>query len=479
MVVRSVGARAAVFALLLAPACDGGAASASASDFPAASAGAQGRGRPDPAPQAIAAQRRSAITEAVVRVAPSVVTVQTEAVRQVTTFDLFFGAQNRPQTSSGIGSGFVFRADGVILTNAHVIAGASKVVVATRDGQTYTAKVLGSDELNDLAVLQIPARNLPVAALGTSRDLVIGEWAIAIGNPFGFVLDNTEPSVTAGVISATGRNLTARSEGGGVYVDMIQTDASINPGNSGGPLVNALGEVIGVNSSIYSPTGSSVGLGFAIPIDRARRVADDLIAHGKARQPWIGVRLGEAPAAGTERTGTPRRGAVVSQVTPESPAASVGIRVGDVIVRSRERTLRNAYDWEAEQLELRVGERVPLTIRRGTRELDVTVTVADRPEVTAERVSVLRDIELVDVTAAIRAEHSIRNSGGALIVTVAARVSETLGVQAGDVIVQVMNTPIRDARHAKQVLEAYSGRGRLRMFVERGGQIFSTDFQIR
>ncbi len=133
--------------------------------------------------------------------------------------------------------------------------------MALRDGTTYPAKVVGVDETNDLAVLRINAQHLPVAPLGSSDDLMIGEWAIAIGNPYGFFLGNTEPSVTAGVISGTGRNLVGQAEGGGVYVDMIQTDASINPGNSGGPLVNALGEVIGVNSSIYTPSGGSVGSG--------------------------------------------------------------------------------------------------------------------------------------------------------------------------------------------------------------------------
>lgn len=195
----------------------------------AAAAPAQGTRQVDPQPRAVAAQRRTAITAAVAKVSPAVVTVQTEAVQNVVTYDFFFGPQPREQTSSGIGSGFIIRGDGVILTNAHVIAGASKISVAMRDGDTYSAKLLGSDENNDLAVLQIAARNLPVATMGTSRDLLIGEWAIAIGNPYGFVLGNTEPSVTAGVISATGRNLTARTEGGGVYVDMIQTDASINP----------------------------------------------------------------------------------------------------------------------------------------------------------------------------------------------------------------------------------------------------------
>jgi serine protease Do len=459
-----------LFALAAAVACDSAVSAASAS---------QAAQRPDPRPQAIAAQRRTAITEAVARVSGSVVTVQTEAVQQVTTMDFFFGPQRREQTQAGIGSGFIIRGDGVILTNAHVVAGATKISVALRDGQTYTARLLGSDELNDLAVLQIPARNLPVAPLGTSRQLVIGEWAIAIGNPYGFVLGNTEPSVTAGVISAVGRNLTARSEGGGVYVDMIQTDAAINPGNSGGPLVNAVGDVVGVNSSIYSPTGSYVGLGFAIPIDRARRVADDIIAHGRARQPWIGVRIGEPSAEGSDRASALTRGAVVSQVTPESPAARAGIRRGDLLVRSRDRALRNTYDWEAELLELRVGDEVPLVLRRGGRDVEVRVTVADRPEVTAQRVGVLRDLELVDVTAAIRVERNIRNQSGAMIVTVTPQVTEVTGLQTGDVIVQVMNSPIRDARQAKQVLEAYAGRGALRMYFERRGQIFSTVFSIQ
>src|SRR5215212_6023495 len=224
----------------------------------------------------IATGRRTAITSAVDRVAPSVVTVQTEVVERVPAdvFEQFFGGRSGTRSAAGLGSGFIVREDGVILTNAHVVNGASRISVALKDGLTYPAKLLGADETNDLAVIKIEAKGLPVAPLGNSSNLLVGEWAIAIGNPYGFMLANTEPSVTAGVVSGTGRNLAAESQGGGVYVDMIQTDASINPGNSGGPLVNALGEVIGVNSSIFSPTGSSIGLGFAIPINRARRIAE-------------------------------------------------------------------------------------------------------------------------------------------------------------------------------------------------------------
>ena len=262
-------------------ACQGASSSPSSAQSVATSTSAEG----------VSASRRTAITEAVARVAPAVVTVQTEVMERVPAdaFEQFFGGRSGQRSTAGLGSGFIVRADGAIVTNAHVVVGASRISVAMRDGTTYPATLVGIDETNDLAVVKIQARDLPVAPLGSSSGLIIGEWAIAIGNPFGFVLANTEPSVTAGVVSGIGRNLATPNEGAGVYVDMIQTDASINPGNSGGPLVNAAGEVIGVNSSIFSPSGGSVGIGFAIPINRARRVVDDLLAHGVVRRPWIGV----------------------------------------------------------------------------------------------------------------------------------------------------------------------------------------------
>lgn len=427
----------------------------------------------------IAQSRRSAITEAVARVSPAVVTVQTETVFRspVDPFAFFFGGnQGGTQTRSGIGSGFITQPNGVIVTNAHVVSGASNVSVALRDGTTYPAKVVGIDEMNDLAVLKIEAHGLPTAPLGTSRDLLIGEWVVAIGNPYGFLLGNSEPSVTAGVISATGRNLVGQSEGQGVYVDMIQTDASINPGNSGGPLINAAGEVIGVNSSIYTPTGGSVGLGFAIPIDRAKRVTDDLLAHGTVRRPWIGVKI-ELPQQNNRDA--LRGGAVIRAVTPGSPAARAGMLPGDVILQSRDRAVRNAYDWEAELLEMRVGEDADVRIRRAGRDRTVTVRVADLPEVTAQKVAVLKEIELVSLTPAIRAERGIRAGQGAVVYKVSSRVTEELGLQTGDVIVQVNRTAVTDAQQAGRLLEGMTGRGPIRMIIERGGFLYPIDFQIR
>ncbi|MGQ0647695.1 MAG: trypsin-like peptidase domain-containing protein [Gemmatimonadaceae bacterium] len=426
----------------------------------------------------IAASRRTAITEAVTRIAPAVVTVQTETVERVPldVFEQFMGGRSGQQTQSGMGTGFIIRATGVIVTNEHVVGGATRISVMLRDGTTYPARLLGRDETNDLAVLKVDATNLPVATLGNSEELLIGEWAIAIGNPFGFVLGNTEPSVTTGVVSATGRNLLGRTEGNGVYLGMIQTDAAINVGNSGGPLVNANGEVIGVNSSIYSPSGGSVGLGFAIPINRARRVVDDLLEHGKIRRPWIGEKLL------TPQGNNPREivsaGVVIRTVVAGSPADKAGLQPGDEIVALRGKPMKNVFDWEASRLDMRVGETVALTIKRGSRERAVNVTVADLPEVSAPRVTVLRELQLTSLTPQIRAERGYRSSRGAVVVEVSDRVRDEIGIQPGDLIVQINRTTIEAAPDVARAFEYYGGRSVIRMVFERQGFLYTKDFEI-
>jgi serine protease Do len=331
---------------------------------------------------------------------------------------------------------------------------------------------MGVDDQNDLAVLKIDANHLPVAPLGSSDNLILGEWSIAIGNPYGFVLANTEPSVTVGVVSGVGRNLVTSPEQSTVYVDMIQTDAAINPGNSGGPLVNADGEVIGVNSSIYSPSGGSVGIGFAIPINRARRVVEDLMTHGSVRQAWTGVKPEVLDP--TDFTVKPPKGVVVASVAPGSPAARAGLERGDVIEHAGARTLHNSYDWEAELLELRVGEKVPLLVQRGSQELRMTVQTVDLPEVNAPRVTVLREIQLITLTPAIRSERGLRSSAGAYVQSVSPRVSDAIGLQTGDVIVQINHTHVTSAEAAAAALNG--GRGVVVMYVERQGQYYSTEF---
>jgi serine protease Do len=438
---------------------------------------------PRPTPpliQDVDASRRTAITEATARVAPAVVTVQTETVERVPAdiFSMFYGGGTQQRVTPGIGSGFIIRDNGVIVTNAHVVNNATNIMVMMRDGTTHTAKLLGQDESNDLAVLKIEARELPVAPLGDSEGLMIGEWAIAIGNPFGFAMANPEPSVTAGVISATGRNLLGSSEGSGVYVDMIQTDASINPGNSGGPLVNSKGEVIGVNSSIYTPSQGSVGLGFAIPINRARRVVEDLIEHGAIRRPWIGELL-RAPARASSPRDVINAGVVLRAVVPGSPAANAGLRAEDQIVRAGVRPIRNAFDWEAARLSFRVGDRVPLVVKRGSREVTVTVTIADRPEVSAPKVTVLRELEVTTLTPALRAERGIVSTQGAYVTDVSDRVRDDIGLEEGDVIIQINRTVIRNANDVSDAINQAPARTMSRALIERRGRRYITDFVIR
>ena len=423
----------------------------------------------------VSATRRTAITQAVASVAPSVVTVQTEMVQQAPAdpFSFFFGGQPQARVSPGLGTGFVTRSDGIIVTNAHVVAGAQRVSVMMRDGKVYPARVLAQDETNDLAVIKISASNLPVVKLGNSDNLLVGEWAIAIGNPYGFLLGNPEPSVTVGVISAVGRNLVAPGEGQAAYFDMIQTDASINPGNSGGPLVDADGEVIGVNSSIYSPSGGSVGLGFAIPINRAMRVVDDLLSHGSVRRPWIGISLRHI------NTANPRdviaSGAIIQNVAAGSPAERAGLRSGDVILQAGTRTIHNEYDWQAVLLGTHVGDHVHLRVQREGRQFETDVQVVDLPEATAPKVQVLRDFELATVTPAIRASRNIRSPSGALITGISQHASDELGLQDGDVIVAVNNRRVSSAEDVKRLFDYFGGRNYMRIVFERNGQLYQTD----
>jgi serine protease Do len=460
-------------------------ASVAACSTPPDASAASSAQRPAATRQAASANisdsRRNAITRAVERVAPAVVTVQTEAKERVQDpfFGSFFfgGGQGRERIVPGLGTGFIIDASGTIVTNAHVVANATKVSVMQRDGTVSAAEVLGTDETNDIAVVRIKKSGLPVVSLGNSSETAIGEWAIAIGNPYGFVLGNSEPTVTVGVISGVGRNLLAQGDGPGVYLDMIQTDAAINPGNSGGPLVNADGDVIGVNSSIYSPSGGSIGIGFSIPINRVKRVVEEIVKHGSVRRPWIGVRL-KYPENDDVRAAI-ATGAVIASITPSSPAARAGLQTADVILRAGEHNVRNPYDWEATLLDTRVGDNVALRVKRGAREFDATVVVEDLPEVTAPKVQVLQELELVTLTPAMRAERSLRTERGALIVRVGDNVASQLGIQSGDLIYQINNTVITSAQDAKSALDALAGRGWIRMVFERGGRQMWTDFRIR
>jgi serine protease Do len=432
-----------------------------------------------PPSQSIEASRRTAIVTAAERVAPAVVSVNVVRRQRQATGDLwgfFFGQPLGERLVQGLGSGFIVSPDGVVITNQHVVEGAEQVVVTGRDGTDYPARVLGEDPLTDIAVLQMEGEDLPTAPIGSSRTLVIGEWVVAIGNPFGYLLGNSEPTVTAGVVSAVGRNLIPSGNQSGIYVGMIQTDAAINPGNSGGPLVNSLGEVVGVNSSILSSTGGSEGLGFAIPIERALRVADELRRHGKVRRAWVGVEV-----VGTEgmREWKERGGLGVTAVAPGSPAARAGLARGDVLVRARGQALRTFLDWEAVKLEVGPGDTLTVDVARNGRRRAVRLQVEDLPSTRAEKVDVLGGLQLITVTPPVRQERNIGSESGALIYDLPEETQRQTGLRPGDVIRQINRTPITRAEDVARALEAARGGGGIRVYFERGGRLNFADFSVR
>lgn len=414
--------------------------------------------------------RLTAIVRASERVAPAVVHVATQsaAARPRSAWESFF---YNPRPSTGFGSGFVVDESGTILTNDHVIRDAQRILVTLPDGRDFEARLVGTDQVTDVAVLQIEADDLPVAPLGSNATLVIGEWAIAIGNPFGYLFSDAEPSVTAGVVSALGRHLIPSSEQRGFYLGMVQTDASINPGNSGGPLVNALGEVVGINSSIFSRSGGSEGLGFAIPIDRALRIADDLIRYGEVRRAWLGF---EVQAVEADEFGR-MRGVEISRVVPGSPAETAGIRVGDRLIRANRQRLASPLDFEAVLLDLRPGEGVSIAVE-GRSDL-VAMTAENVPSLQAERITVFQDLELITVTPAIQQEQGIASEAGALIVEISTDLERQLDLRRGDVILQINNARVVSAEDAAAAFQAI--RRQVRIYFERNGGLNVRDFVVR
>jgi serine protease Do len=339
----------------------------------------------------ISQSRRNAIVAAAERVSPAVVTVSVVSTRVVRTdpfggmfrdefFDRFFPPTEYRERIPGLGSGVIVDRAGRILTNEHVVRNAQEIKVTLTDGREFPARILGASEIYDLAVLQIEATRLPVAPLGDSDGLVVGEWAVAIGSPFGYLLNDTQPTVTAGVISATRRDIKSQVTDVGMYKNMIQTDASINPGNSGGPLVNADGEVIGINSFIFTQGGGSIGLGFAIPINLGKRVLEEIATYGRVRSVWPGMTLQPITPYIAQRLGfRDLEGLVVSRVEGGGPAEKAGVRVGDRIRSVNRRPIRNADDAYRSIYGAQVGDRLQLEIERRGQTVQATLVLTEAP----------------------------------------------------------------------------------------------------
>jgi serine protease Do len=421
---------------------------------------------PGAASQQIDESRTTAIVRAANRVAPAVVSVnviRTEQVQPRTAWESYFLPPNAQRRSAGFGSGVIVDPSGVIVTNHHVIESADQIRVTLSDGRDVEAELVGTDPVADIAVLRVRNEQVSVAPVGTSRGLMIGEWAIAIGNPLGNYVGDTQPTVTAGVISAVDRNITPSSGEEGIYLGMIQTDASINPGNSGGPLVNAAGEVIGINASIISRSGGSEGLGFAIPIDRALRIVNDLLQYGEIRRAWVGVDVEPVDADVWGRT----RGVRVAAVASGSPGASAGLKVGDRLLAANGRALTGPLDFEGILLDLRAGD--ALAVQVDGRDRPVEMSAAVYPSTTAERVRVLQDIDLITVTPQIQSERGLVSERGAMIAGISDESANRLGLRQGDVIVQINRVPIGSAEELAQLFRSLQGSGRLDFIFERNG----------
>lgn len=280
-----------------------------------------------------------------------------------------------------IGSGVIIAPDGYILTNEHVVGNADAIEVVLPDGRKFNGKVAGKDRRSDMAVIKIDATGLPAAALGDSDSVKTGQWAIAIGNPFGIVEENPMPTMTVGVVSALHRKLGAANVGGRYYGDLIQTDAAINPGNSGGPLLNLKGEVIGINSAIISPSGAYAGIGFAIPVNRAKSVLEHLKKGKEVEYGWLGVGVQSLDRNLAAEFKIPdASGALVVTVVGQSPAAAAGIEVGDVIRECGGRPIMDADGLMEEIGRAQAGSALRLKVLRGGKEIFIDATVGRKGE---------------------------------------------------------------------------------------------------
>ncbi len=369
----------------------------------------------------------------------------------------------------GLGSGFIVSPDGTILTNAHVVDGATEVTVKLTDRREYKAKVVGSDKKSDIAVLKIDAKNLPVVSFGSSEKLNVGEWVVAIGSPFGF-----ENSVTAGIVSAKARSLPSDS-----YVPFIQTDVPVNPGNSGGPLFNLNGEVVGINSQIFSESGGFQGISFAIPIDIALNVKDQLVAHGKVTRAKLGVTIQDVNQQFANTFRLPRpMGALVADVDPGGPAARAGLKSGDVIVKLDGRDIDRSSDLPARVSTLKPGATTHLEVWRDGKPiaLDValgelsdkaTVAKADAGDGQGKLGVAVRPLKPEEA----RQLGSIAPGNG-LVVEQASGPAAEAGIQPGDVILSFNGQPVQSPDQLKGLLSKAGKsaailvqRGNTRIFV--------------
>jgi serine protease Do len=413
------------------------------------------------------------------RTMPTVVNVATTSQRSARSgsndpieefFNRFFGEVAPRENNRSLGSGILISKDGEILTNYHVVRNADIIKVKLADHSEHEARLIGKDSRTDLALIKIykqPGVPLPFAKLGTSNQLEVGDWVMAIGNPFGL-----EHTVTAGIVSAKGRVI-----GAGPYDKFIQTDASINPGNSGGPLINGMGEVVGVNSAIFSQSGGNVGIGFAIPIDLARKVVDQLRKNGRVVRGWLGVRaqdLNPAMIASLRLARLPREAAVVTEVTEASPAAEAGIKTGDIIVELNGRSVPRSAEFPSIIADTPPGQRISLKLVRDQKEQTVAVKIGELPDdhdpyqpLEARDPELGLRVQRITPEAARRL--SLSSSKGLLVIEVhPGSPADQVGIQPADVIREVNQRPVSNVKDFERATRQARRGDRILLLVQRG-----------
>jgi len=369
--------------------------------------------------------------------------------------------------AKSLGSGFIISKDGYVMTNYHVVKDADEIIVRLSDRRELKAEVIGVDPRSDVALLKIDATGLPVVNIGESGDLEVGEWVLAIGSPFGF-----DHSATAGIVSAKGRSLPREN-----YVPFIQTDVAINPGNSGGPLFNQAGEVVGVNSQIYSRTGGYMGLSFAIPIEVAMDVAEQLKTSGKVSRGWLGVLIQDVTLDLAESFGMKHpRGALVAKVLPDSPALSSGINVGDIIVTFNDQDVVNSSSLPPIVGSSEVGVKLPVTVIRNGREKTLHVKLGELPEDEAVAQATTRSEKKVTnrlgfsaIELSDKKKQELEIEGGVEVGHIVSGAASRAGVRKGDIILAIDNTAVTNLRQFKKMVEGLKTGRSVALLVQRDG----------
>jgi serine protease Do len=403
-------------------------------------------------------------------------------------FNQFFNQaipfNNVPRKSTSLGSGFIISSDGLVVTNNHVIDGADTITVILSDNTELPAKLIGKDDRMDLALLKVTTnKSLPAVRYGDSDKIRVGDWVVAIGNPLGF-----GGTVTAGIVSARSRNINL-----GAYDDFIQTDAAINRGNSGGPMFNGMGEVIGINTVIVSPSGGNIGIGFAIPINQVRPVIDQLFRFGKAKRGWLGVSVQNVSKDIADSLGLPdAAGALVAEITPDSPAAKAGLREGDIITRFGDALVGQRNNLPKLVAGVSAGTTMPITLFREGKEMVVNITVVempDNPEGLIKRVggnnntrpgSRALGLELSNLTDDFRQQLGLDPAQTGILILNVAGGSEAAekGLGRGMLITAANQRVVRDLASFEQLLTSLQKSGKTRVLLQvqtpRGEKLFIT-----